>query len=61
MVNSMEKWRHASEAMGSRIKAAYACAEFEQFLERAEKKELKRYKKEQAASSSSSSSSEGEE
>ena len=33
----MVKWGRACKAMGSRIKAAYACSEFEQFLERKEK------------------------
>lgn len=61
MVNVMEKWSHSNEAMGSRIKAAYACTKFKQFLEQTEKKEPKCYKKEQAASSSNSSSSQGEE
>ena len=56
VVDLMEKWGRECEAMGSRIKAAYACSEFEQFLERKEKVR-KRYRKEQDASSLSSFSS----
>ncbi len=36
MVNLIKNWSRASEAMGSWIKAAYACAKFEQFLEQKE-------------------------
>ena len=45
VVDLMEKWGRASRAMGSQIKAAYACSN-KQFLERKGKKELKRYRKE---------------
>jgi non-homologous end joining protein Ku len=38
VVDLMEKWGRACEAMGSRIKAAYACSGLEQFLKRKEKK-----------------------
>jgi len=41
VVDLMEKWERACKAMGSRIKATYACSEFEQFLERQEKKNLR--------------------
>ena len=56
MVDLMEKWWRACEAMGSRMMAVHACSDFKQFLERKEKNELKHYKKDQAASSSSNSS-----
>ena len=42
--------------MGSRIKAVHACSNFEQLMERKEKKELKCYKKDQEESFSSNSS-----
>ena len=35
-----------SDALGSKIKAANACMDFEQFLDREEKRQLQQYKKE---------------
>lgn len=46
-----EDFKKLSDALGSKIKAAYACSEFVQFLDKNEKRELKRYIAEQQQSS----------
>jgi hypothetical protein len=58
MVHLMESWKTAREAMGCPIKAAYACSEFEQFLDRKEKKQLRKYRREMESALSSDSSEE---
>lgn len=45
MVSLMTNWKSAREAMGCPIKAAYSCPEFEQFLDRKERKQLRRYRR----------------
>ena len=40
-----EQFKRMSDALGSKIKAAYACKDFEQFLDREEKSQLKQYKR----------------
>jgi hypothetical protein len=45
MVLLMTNWKSAREAMGCPIKAAYSCPEFEQFLDRKERKQLRRYRR----------------
>ena len=42
MVSLMSNWKTACESMGCPIKAAYSCPEFEHFLDRKEKKQLRR-------------------
>jgi len=44
MVALMSNWKSARESMGCPIKAAYSCPEFEQFLDRNERKQLRRYR-----------------
>jgi hypothetical protein len=56
IVHLMEKWKNALEAMGCPIKAAYACTDFEQFLDCNERKQLRRYQREMEAPLSSDSS-----
>ena len=45
MVSLMTNWKSAREAMGCPIKAAYSCPEFEQFLDRKARKQLRRYRR----------------
>ena len=45
MVSLMTNWKSAREAMGCPIKAEYSCPEFEQFLDRKERKQLRRYRR----------------
>ena len=56
MVSLMTNWKSAREAMGCPIKAAYLCPEFEQFLDRRERKQLHRYRREMEDPLSSDSS-----
>ncbi len=56
MVSLMTNWKSAREAMGCPIKAAYSCPEFEQFLDRKERKQLRRYRREMEDPLSSDSS-----
>lgn len=42
-----EKFKRTSDALGSRIRAAYSCSTFEQFLDKEEKAALVAYKYEQ--------------
>lgn len=51
-----EHFRRMSDALGSSVKAAYNCEDFVRFLDKKERKELKRYKKEMATENDSSSS-----
>ena len=44
MFSLMSNWKSARESMGCPIKAAYSCPEFEQFLDRNERKQLRRYR-----------------
>lgn len=46
MVSLMTNCKSAREAMGCPIKAAYSCPEFEQFLDRKERKQLHWYHRE---------------
>ena len=46
MVILAEQFKRMSDALGSKIKAANACMDFEQFLDREEKRQLQQYKKE---------------
>ena len=45
------QFKSMSDALGSRIKAAYSVTEFHQFLDRDEKRELKSYAAAQSANS----------
>ena len=56
IVHLMEKWKNAQEAMGCTIKAAYARTDFEQILDRNDRKQLCRYQREMEAPLSSDSS-----
>jgi hypothetical protein len=58
MVHLMENWKTARESMGCPIKAAYACPVFEQFLDRKEKKQLRKYRHDMESPLSSDSSEE---
>ena len=40
-----EQFKRMSDALGSKIKAANACKDFEQFLDREEKRQLQQYKR----------------
>ena len=48
----MSAFKEAKEAMGCPVKAAYQCPSFVRFLDKAEKRELKRYAAEQEAEES---------
>lgn len=48
----MSAFKEAKEAMGCPVKAAYQCPSFVRFLDKAEKRELKRYAAEQDAEES---------
>ena len=52
-----EQFKRMSDALGSKIKAANACKEFEQFLDREEKRQLQQYKRANEKDLSSSDSS----
>jgi hypothetical protein len=41
-----EQFRRMSNALGSSVKAAYSCEDFVRFLDKKERKELRKYKKE---------------
>ena len=56
MVELMTAFNAAKTAMGCPIKAAYHCSTFMQFLDRKERKALKKYKKEQEKEDSNSDS-----
>jgi hypothetical protein len=46
MVSLMSNWKSTRKSMGCPIEAAYFCPEFEQFLDRKERKQLHRYHQE---------------
>lgn len=48
-----EDFKRMADALGSRIKAAYACDAFVQFLDKSERKELKYYAADQESSDNS--------
>ena len=52
-----EQFKRMSDALGSKIKAANACKDFEQFLDREEKRQLQQYKRANEKNLSSSDSS----
>lgn len=52
-----EQFKRMSDALGSKIKAANACKDFEQFLNREEKRQLQQYKRANEKNLSSSDSS----
>jgi hypothetical protein len=52
MVELTENFRRMSDALGSKIKAAYQCKEFYVLLDKEEKKQLKQYAREQEEDSS---------
>ena len=54
----MSAFKEAKEAMGCPVKAAYQCPSFVRFLDKAEKRELKRYAAEQDAEDSEESEKE---
>ena len=49
MTQLMNAFKEAKEAMGGPIRAAYQCPAFERFLDKAERREFKKYKAEQDA------------
>ena len=51
-----EQFKRMSDALDSKIKPANACMDFEQFLDREEKRQLQQYKKENQKDLSSSNS-----
>jgi flagellar hook-basal body complex protein FliE len=55
----MSAFKEAKEAMGGPIKAAYQCPAFVRFLDKAERREFKRYKAEQEADDSEDGEDEG--
>ena len=52
-----EQFKRMSDALSSKIKAANACKDFEQFLDREEKRQLQQYKRANEKNLSSSDSS----
>jgi hypothetical protein len=56
-VELAEQFRRMSDALGSKVKAAYNCAEFVQFLDKSERVELKKYKRDMATADDDDSSS----
>jgi hypothetical protein len=52
MVELTENFKRMSDALGSKIKAAYQCKEFYVLLDKKEKKQLKQYTREQEEDSS---------
>jgi hypothetical protein len=46
MVSLISNWKSARESMGCPIETVYFCPEFEQFLDRKERKQLYRYHQE---------------
>jgi hypothetical protein len=57
-VELSEQFKKMSDALGSKIRAAYQCEEFVVLLDKKERKELKKYTKEQEEESSDSDGSE---
>ena len=51
-----EQFRRMSNALGSSVKAAYSCEDFVRFLDKKERKELRKYRKEMASVNDVSSS-----
>jgi hypothetical protein len=56
-LKTTEQFKKMSDALGSKIKAAYQCKEFVVLLDEKERKELKKYAKEQEEESSDSDES----
>lgn len=59
-VELSEQFKKMSDALGSKIKAAYQCKEFTVLLDKKERKDLKKYAKEQEEESSDSDGSESD-